>query len=204
MTGRAQEVSVNAFRTKLVPSLLVVLAISSFVSCGGKDSPDSNKTALVEREDVSSGEIGPDDSIPMPKDKSVLSITGLISNPNDGEMTRLDLATLGEMPIVQLRVFEPFEKRNVTFEGVLMSDLMEIVGAEASATEVHFTALDHYKVDLSLKEIDSKEILLALKSDGKGMSVVDGGPTRIIFPPNSVSGRNSDMWIWNVKSMLVH
>jgi hypothetical protein len=195
---------VNAFRVKLVPIALIVLALSSFVSCGGKDSPDSNEPALVEREDVSSGEIGPDDDISMPKDKSVLSITGLISKPNDGKMTRLDLATLGEMPIVQLRVFEPFEKRKVTFEGVLMSDLMEIVGAEASATEVHFTALDHYKVDLSLKEIDSKEILLALKSDGKDMSVVDGGPTRIIFPPNSVSGRNSDMWIWNVKSMLVH
>ena len=193
----------NAFRVKLVPIALIVFALSSFVSCGGKDSPDSNEPALVEREDVSSGEIGPDDAIPLPKDKSVLSITGLISKPNDGKMTRVDLATLGEMPIVQLRVFEPFEKRKVTFEGVLMSDLMEIVGAEASATEVHFTALDHYKVDLSLKEIDSKEILLALKSDGKGMSVVDGGPTRIIFPPNSVSGRNSDMWIWNVKSMLV-
>jgi len=35
------------------------------------------------------------------------------------------------------------------------------------------------------------------------MSVADGGPTRIIFPSDSTIGRNIDMWIWNVESMVV-
>jgi hypothetical protein len=35
------------------------------------------------------------------------------------------------------------------------------------------------------------------------MSIVDGGPTRLIFPSDSDMARNTDMWIWNVDTMVV-
>ena len=91
---------------------------------------------------------------------------------------------LEKMSMVKLRVFEPFEKKEMVFEGVLMSELMKIIGADSSATEVHLTALDDYKIDLPMSALKKADVLLATKADGNHMSIVDGGPTRIIFPPD--------------------
>ena len=86
---------------------------------------------------------------------------------------------------------------------LLTSELMEIVGADSSAKQVHFTALDDYKIQLPMSEFEKTDVLLATRANGAHMSVVDGGPTRIVFPPDSELGRNTDMWIWNVDETVV-
>lgn len=191
----------EARRITLVSLLVAALGTAGLVSCGGDGT--SNSAESVEHEQVSAGKIGVGDALPDPKQPAILSIEGLVSNTNAHDKARVDLATLEKMPLVELEVYEPFEKRTMTFEGVLMSELMSIAGADSGASEVHITALDDYKVDLSMDEIGDSDILLAPKADGSHMSVAEGGPTRIVFPPKSAAGRNPDLWIWSVESMVV-
>ena len=183
--------------------LAATIGTAALVACGSEEPEKVSKSQVMETEDVSEGELAAGDAIPMPAGDQILSITGLISNPNDEDGASLDLDTLENMPRVQLKVFEPFEKKDIVFEGVLMSELMEIVGADSSAKKVHFTALDDYKIQLPMSEFEKSDVLLATKADGAYMSVVDGGPTRIVFPSDSELGRNTDMWIWNVDEMVV-
>lgn len=167
------------------------------------DESASAKGEVSQHELIAKGDIGVGDPIPLSRTEPILSIRGLISNTNDGARTRMDMDALESLPLVRLRVYEPFEDKGMTFEGVLVSDLIKIVGANASAHQLHIEALDDYSVDLSLAEISRSSVVLATKADGKPMSIADGGPTRIIFPSDSPMGRNIDLWIWNVESIVV-
>jgi hypothetical protein len=102
---------------------------------------------------------------------------------------------------VRLEAAEPFLKRRVMFEGVLMADLLAVAGVPESASKVSMLALDDYKVDFKLDDVRSSQMLLATKADGKHMPIDRSGPIRIVFPDASSLGRNPDLWIWSVASM---
>jgi hypothetical protein len=61
---------------------------------------------------------------------------------------------------------------------------------EVTASELHITALDDYEFTIPLEEIRGTKVLLATKAEGEHMTVADGGPTRIIFSPDSQFGQN--------------
>ena len=186
---------------KIRTCLLVVAAV--LVAACGEAAESSATAPVTEWENISAGSIQADDAIPAPKDEPILEISGMISKPNASDVISIDLRTLEQMPQVKLRAFEPFEEREITFEGVLMSDLMAIAGADPNATEAHFTALDDYEIDIPVEEFTRTDVLLATKAEGEHMSIEDGGPTRIIFPADSEMGENSDAWIWNVETIVV-
>jgi hypothetical protein len=173
------------------------------VAACGEASESSSTAPVTEWEDISAGTIQADDAIPAPDGEPILEISGLVSKPNQSDAISIDLRTLEQMPLVKLRAFEPFEEREITFQGVLMSDLMAIAGADPKASEAHFTALDDYEIDIPLEEFTRTDVLLATKADGEHMSIEEGGPTRIIFPANSEMGENPDAWIWNVETIVV-
>jgi hypothetical protein len=133
----------------------------------------------------------------------VLTVSGDIGTANKGKTLALDLASLEQMRQVRLEAAEPFLKRRVMFEGVLLSDLLAVAGVPESASKVSLTALDDYKVDFKLADVRSSQMLLATKADGKHMPVDRSGPIRIVFPDSSSLGRNPDLWIWSVAAMKV-
>jgi hypothetical protein len=189
-----------------IRSAALLAAAALVVGCG--DATTSSATApspapVSEWENVSAGTISAGDPIPAPEGEPILWMTGLVSNTNQSDEVTVDLATLEQMPLVQFEAFEPFEERNMTFEGVLMTDLMEIAGAGTGASELHITALDDYEFTIPLEEIRGTKVLLATKAEGEHMTVADGGPTRIIFPPDSQFGQNPDAWVWSVETIVV-
>jgi hypothetical protein len=184
-----------------IRSAALLAAAALVVGCG--DATTSSPAPVSEWEDVSAGTISAGDPIPAPEDEPILSISGLISNTNRSDEISIDLPTLEKMPLVKFEAFEPFEERNMTFEGVLMADLMEIAGADTKASEAHFTALDDYEFTIPLEDIRRTRVLLATMADGEHMTVEDGGPIRIVFPPDSELGQNPDAWIWNVEIIVV-
>jgi hypothetical protein len=123
--------------------------------------------------------------------------------PNKGKTLALDLASLEQMRQVRLDAAEPFLKRRVMFEGVLLSDLLAVAGVPESASKVSLTALDDNKVDFKVADVRSSQMLLATKADGKHMPVDRSGPIRIVSPDSSSLGRNPDLWIWSVTTMKV-
>jgi hypothetical protein len=186
----------------VVVALVTALAVAA---CGGKDeateqtaSPAASSPTVVDAGSLAAGE-----RIGAPRGEVVLTVSGAIGEHNKGKRLEFDLAGLERMRRVRLEAAEPFLKRRVMFEGVLLSDLLAVAGVPDSASKVSLTALDDYKVDFKVADVRSSQMLLATKADGKHMPVDRSGPIRIVFPDSSSLGRNPDLWIWSVSSMKV-
>jgi hypothetical protein len=185
----------------VVVTLVAALAVAA---CGGKEeAPPQAASGASAPQVVDDGTLAAGERVAAPKGDVVLTVSGDIGSANKGRKLELDLASLEKMRQVRLEAAEPFLKRRVTFEGVLLSDLLKVAGVPDSASKVSLTALDDYKVDFKVADIRSSQMLLATKADGKHMPVDRSGPIRIVFPDSSSLGRNPDLWIWSVASMKV-
>jgi hypothetical protein len=186
----------------VVVALVVALAVAS---CGGKDEATTKAPApsASTPQVVDDGSLAAGQKISAPRGEVVLTLTGDIGTANKGSKLELDLASLETMRRVRVEAAEPFLKRRVMFEGVLLSDLLAVAGVPSSASKISMTALDDYKVDFKLDDVRSSQMLLATRADGKYMPVDRSGPIRIVFPDSSSLGRNPDLWIWSVASMKV-
>ena len=185
--------------------MVALAAALALAACGGKDetaSPAAAPSASTPQV-VDDGSLAAGQQIAAPKGEVVLTVIGDIDEVNKGKKLELDLASLEKMRRVRLEAAEPFLKRRVMFEGVLLSDLLTVAGVSDSASKVSLIALDDYKVDFKLADVRSSQMLLATKADGKHMPVDKSGPIRIVFPDSSSLGRNPDLWIWSVLSMKV-
>ena len=183
---------------------LVVVALA-VAACGGKqeEAPQAAGPNASSPQVVDDGTLAAGEEISSPKGEVVLTVSGDIGAANKGRTLELDLASLEQMRRVRLETAEPFLKRRVTFEGVLLSDLLAVADVPDTASTVSLTALDDYKVDFKVADVRSSQMLLATKADGKHMPVDRSGPIRIVFPDSSSMGRNPDLWIWSVASMQV-
>jgi hypothetical protein len=191
---------------KSIRLVLVALAAAlTLTACGGKDkaAPAAATPSASTPTVVNNGTLAAGNKIAAPKGEVVLTISGDIGEANKGRKLELDLASLEKMRQVRMQAAEPFLKRRVTFEGVLLSDLLAVAGVPDSASKVSLTALDDYKVDFKVGDVRSSQMLLATKADGKHMPVDKSGPIRIVFPDGSSLGRNPDLWIWSVSTMKV-
>jgi hypothetical protein len=186
---------------------LVMVAVAAalvMAACGGKEdaaapaTPDASSPQVVDDGTLAAGQ-----KIAAPDGEVVLTVSGDIGARNKGKTLQLDLDSLEQMRQFRLEAAEPFLKRRVTFEGVLLADLLAVAGVPDSASKISLTALDDYKVDFTLADVRSSQMLLATKADGKHMPVDRSGPIRIVFPDSSSLGRNPDLWIWSVSTMKV-
>jgi hypothetical protein len=185
--------------------LVAMVTALAVAACGGKEeapTPAATPSASTPQV-VDDGSLAAGEKIGAPKGEVVLTVTGDIGAANKGRTLALDLASLEQMRRVRLETAEPFLKRRVMFEGVLLADLLAVAGVPSSASKVSLTALDDYKVDFKVADVRSSQMLLATKADGKHMPVDRSGPIRIVFPDSSTLGRNPDLWIWSVSSMKV-
>jgi hypothetical protein len=136
--------------------------------------------------------------------KPVLTLTGKISNHNKGGTLALDQRTLARLGVVQVRLYEPWAKKDLEFRGVWLQDLLAVAGASPAATKVHMTALDDYVVDLTMADVRAGGIMLAITDgDGAALPIDKGGPTRIVFMDGVKAGANADQWIWSLKTIAV-
>lgn len=188
----------------VVVALVTALAVAA---CGGGGEEEAAPRAATPSPStpqvVDDGSLAVGEKIAAPKGEVVLTVTGDIGAANKGSRLELDLASLEQMRRVRLEAAEPFLKRRVMFEGVLLSDLLAMAGVPDSASKISVTALDDYKVEFKLADVRSSQMLLATRADGKHMPVDRSGPIRIVFPDGSSLGRNPDLWIWSVSSMKV-
>jgi hypothetical protein len=187
---------------------LVVVALTAALvvaACGGKEeqAPEAAAPSASSPQVIDDGTLTAGEKIAAPKGEVVLIMTGEIAAANKGRALELDLASLEQMRRVRLETAEPFLKRRVTFEGVLLADLLAVAGIRDSASKVSLTALDDYKVDFKVADVRSSQMLLATKADGKHMPIDRSGPIRIVFPDSSSLGRNPDLWIWSVSELKV-
>lgn len=167
-----------------------------------------NAQATPVYQEVTPASLSPGDPIPIPAEKVVLTLYGDLAVKNVGNTLQFDMPTLERLGLVEYAVRDPWLNSEVTYTGILMSELSKFVGAADSAAKVHIVALDDYQVNIPFTEIKKWPILLATRTNGEYMSIENSGPTRIIFPyhayPEIDPVKYDDLWIWNIKSMEIN
>lgn len=184
-------------RTRLPAIIATTVLLSLTGACGGEGSPGASAPVAKVQPPAGGTTLPQGTTLPVPEGRSILTMSG-VERPNVGKGLEVDLATFDRMPTVEATVYEPFLKRDVLFEGVLLSDLLEYAGVDP-AGGMQVTALDDYRVDFSLTQLDEDRVLVATHAGGLAIEIPDGGPTRFIFLDGSNGlGSNTDNWVWSL------
>jgi hypothetical protein len=146
-----------------------------------------------------------DASLPMPKDKVILTISGKIAVFNDGNTAKFDRNMLEALGFSSFTTSTPWYDAPVTFTGVPMAKLMETV--RASGDMVVAAALNDYETKIPISDFAEFGVLLALKRNGEYMPVREKGPLFIVYPYDSNSELKSQKYYgrsaWQLARLVV-
>jgi len=144
-------------------------------------------------------------SLPQPKGEVILSIDGAIGDCNDGKEVHFDRAMIDALPHREIKTENPWDQGSSTYEGVLLRDLMKYVKAEGQTAS--FIALNDYRADLAIADMDKYDVILAFKRDGVDLPVRDKGPFFVIFPfsdvPELASESRYAQSVWQVNRVSI-
>lgn len=145
------------------------------------------------------------DTLPEPKGKVILTISGKLSNHNGRGEVRLDRAMIEQIGMHELDTRSYAGGKRGIWRGVLMRDLLSYVGAKGDKIEV--IALDNYRMTIPRSDFVTYDVIVALEHNGKKLSVRTRGPSRIIYPYDQHEElRNLDhgmRLVWQLSRLVV-
>ncbi len=119
----------------------------------------------------------------------------------DTEKT-LSLEAFSKLSRVELRTVTPFMDGEQHFEGVLLRNLMKVVGV-MEPVDVGATALDEYSIVIPSADLANVHIIVADRQNGKALDPEGMGPYWIIYPADSGVEKAQDRMIWQLKTLSV-
>jgi hypothetical protein len=143
-------------------------------------------------------------ALDVPKGPVVLTVKGAITKTNAGDTAEFDLAMLEALAGRKATMETPWTDGKVTFEGPLLSALLEAVGSTGTVLSVK--ALNDYAAEVPAE--DAKlATMLATRMDGKPMSVRDKGPLMVVYPfdqnPDLYNEKYFSRSVWQIKEIEV-
>lgn len=113
------------------------------------------------------------------------------------------VADLEKMPQATIVTATPFLPGEVTFDGVLLRDLL--TAAHLASAKLVMTALNDYRVEVPASDAANYDVIVAYKVDGKYIRVRDKGPFWLIYPmdqhPELQNEATATKMIWQMKSI---
>lgn len=187
-------------RLLLILSSLMALLIAACAPATPTPAPAPVYTVVEE------GTLKAGSDIPAPEAETILTVTGKIGAANTGESIEMDLPTIESVGLVDYTVTDPFENKEITYRGVLMSDLLDLWEVPDDAKTLHMVALNDYAVDVPLADLRTYPVIFALQADGEYLPVSTRGPAMLVYPYDDFEFEQSvynDYWIWQIKSIEV-
>ncbi|MEM7210014.1 MAG: molybdopterin-dependent oxidoreductase [Pseudomonadota bacterium] len=144
-------------------------------------------------------------NLQAPSGRVLLSVSGNIQTSNSADGAHFDRELFSSIGTSKIKTKTPWTESSDTFEGVLVRDLLERVGAKSS----RFRAIAHndYEVTVEGIDFDQYPVILATRMNGKKMTLREKGPVWIIFPwddhPELATKSVKRFSIWQLKSIIV-
>ena len=158
--------------------------------------------ALAAGAGISSARAG---ALPMPSDRIILTVSGKIANTNQPSAAVFDRAMLDALDQATIHTATPWFTGVVTFDGVPMTELMNVVGA--SGTTLVVRSLNDYVSEIPIDDFTRYKPILASRRDGHAMPVRDKGPLFIVYPYDSSAELMSQKFYsrspWNIVSIEI-
>jgi hypothetical protein len=142
-------------------------------------------------------------AVPKPKGPVILTVAGHTKlSP-----VQFDTATLESLGLIRFTTATSWTAEASEFEGVLLSSLLDVVGADPAATTLRLTALNDFESPAPISDARTWPVMLALKKDGEYMSRRDRGPIWMIYPQHAYPELNQreflSRWVWQLKAITV-
>ena len=146
------------------------------------------------------------DTLEAPTGPVLLSVSGAIDTTNVANKARFDRAMLTALGTSSVTTKTPWSDRVSVYEGVLAETVLKRLGAEGH--KVVAVALNDYKVEIPLSDFAKHGVLLAMRRDGKNLSIRDKGPIFVIYPFDD----NPELWneqifsrcIWQLSRLEIY
>lgn len=146
----------------------------------------------------------PGDAIPAPKGKVILNVIGAPKAGAGGKIA-FDRATLESLGMVKFTSKNKWMSAPATYEGVLGSALLDAVGVPKGMNTMRMVAINDYVVHIPVADFRKWPVILAIKMDGKYMTVRNKGPIWVVYPNHVYKKLGSpayqDRWIWQLKEI---
>ncbi|WP_205756092.1 molybdopterin-dependent oxidoreductase [Labrenzia sp. 011] len=135
-------------------------------------------------------------------DKVALTISGNIEAAAPAEFS---IRALEALPRTTIVTATPWHDGKVTFEGVLLSDLMAQVGGKGTRAE--FFALNDYRAVIPVADFKASKPILAYKVNGDYISIRKKGPLFVIYPYDQYPEMKTEIFysrsVWQVRSIVI-
>jgi len=113
----------------------------------------------------------------------VLTVSGRVMTPNDGQQANFDMAMIERMPQVSFVTRTPWYGQPRRFTGPLLREVLRRAGAQGATLRLR--ALNDYRVDMPFEDAQRYELIVARLLDGAPMPVRDKGPLFAVYPFDS-------------------
>ena len=164
-------------------------------------------TASTVYDVVSPGTLAPGSPIPPPTEPVVLTVRGRLGLAHAEAGVTFDMPTLERLGLIRFATPTAWTDGLVTFEGVLLSRLLEVLTVPGDVTALTMTALNDYQVVIPAADVRTWPVLLALKRDGQYMSIRNKGPLWVVYPrhafPELEQAKHNSKWIWQLKEIVI-
>lgn len=144
-------------------------------------------------------------ALDAPEGPVVLSVTGRVRLTNRGVNADFDMAMLQRLPQLSFSTRTPWYSQPRKFTGPLLRDVLAAAGSHGS--QLRAWALNDYRVDIPVDDVQRHDVLLARLLDDKPVPVRDKGPLLIIYPfdrePSLRTALYYSRCAWQLKSIEV-
>jgi hypothetical protein len=145
------------------------------------------------------------DAIDPPRGAVLLTVTGRITNTTAPGRAEFDRAMLEALGLHKVRTSTMWTDGVLTFEGPLLCDLLDRVGAAGKTLVAR--ALNDYWVEIPVEDCRKFPVVLALRRDGRDLERRDKGPIWVVYPRDDHAELRSEKvntrWIWQLDRLEV-
>jgi hypothetical protein len=121
---------------------------------------------------------------------------------NGVNFKKYSMNDLKKMKSRSITIFEPFVKKQQTFQVIKLSLFAQESKISAKA-RLSTVALNDYVYANTLSNFLKAQAYIAIGRNGKPIPYDEGGPIRIIYPADSLWVKNLDSWNWSLRSIVV-
>jgi len=141
-----------------------------------------------------------------PISPAILAISGALTQFNSDRKLLLDRETLLSFEQKDIKTTTLWTDGESTFSGPLLKDVLESAGNYGKV--ISAIAINEYSIQIPIADIQNYPVILALKQDGKLLSIREKGPIWVIYPWSSYDELKQDKYysrsIWQLKKITVH
>lgn len=119
-------------------------------------------------------------ALEKPVDPVVLTLSGQISQTNDGKTAVFSMQMLSKLPQRTVTTKSPWYPGGAQFTGPLLRAVLEAAGAKGH--KIIASALNDYKTEIPFDDAIEHDVILAHLMNGKPMPIRDKGPLFIVYP----------------------